>query len=494
MGRYILALDQGTTSSRSILFDAAGKVIASVQTEFPQYYPRPGWVEQDAEEIWTSQLNTARQVIEKAGIKPTDIHCMGITNQRETVVLWDRETGQPVCNAVVWQCRRTADVCATLRDNGHARTFRSKTGLLLDPYFSGTKVSWLLKTQDGLQERARRGDLCFGTVDAWLMYRFTGRHVTDVTNASRTLLYNIYEQCWDDELLDILDIPRAVLPEVVPSSCKAGVVDRKWLDADVPVAGIAGDQHAALFGQACFEKGDAKNTYGTGCFLLVNTGVTPVQSENRLLTTMAWDLGNGPCYALEGSIFIAGAVVKWLRDEMGMISEAAESETLARSVEDNGGVVFVPAFVGLGAPYWAPSVRGSMLGLSRGSRPAHIVRAALESIACQSHDLYQAMKEDMGMPGTMLKVDGGASVNDFLMQFQADILGLTVVRSTIAETTALGAAYLAGLATGIWNGLDEIQAQWKEQDRFEPQMDVYAREEIIDRWHAAVNAAMQFTE
>ena len=457
--RYILALDQGTTSSRAILFNKSGVAIAQRQIPFEQIFPKPGWVEHNPEEIWATQLTAARQAIEAAQIETDQVESIGITNQRETTIVWDRATGKPAYNAIVWQCRRSAEICEELRALGLSDLVRERTGLVLDPYFSGTKLMWLFDAVPGLRGRAERGELLFGTVDSWLIYKLTGKHLTDPTNASRTLLFNIKKGSWDEELLKLLQIPQAILPQVVPSSGSFGVARKEFLGAEVPVTGCAGDQQAALFGHACFEPGSAKNTYGTGCFALMNTGATPITSRHGLLTTVAWDLGKGYTYALEGSVFIAGAIVQWLRDQMGLLADASESEALARSVEDSGEVFIVPAFVGMGAPYWDASARGTVLGITRGTTKAHFVRAALESIAYQSRDLLEAMEQEYGKVIPCIKVDGGASANSFLMQFQADIMDRRVVLPEVSETTALGAAYLAGLASGFWGSLADVELQ-----------------------------------
>ncbi len=485
---HVLALDQGTTSSRALLFDADGTVIARAQQEFAQHFPRPGWVEHDAAEIWQTQRATAEAALREAGVGPGQIAAIGITNQRETTVLWDRATGEPVAPAIVWQDRRTADACARL-DAAHGEYLRRATGLRADPYFSGTKLAWLLEHTDGARDRAERGELAFGTVDAWLVWNLTGGrvHVTDVTNASRTLLFDIHRLEWDDTLLDALRIPRSVLPTVVPSSGHVG--ETALFGGSVPISGIAGDQHAALFGQACLEPGLAKNTYGTGCFMLMNTGATPVASEHGLLTTLAWDLGSsgdGPVYALEGSVFVAGAAVQWLRDELGIIETAAASERLAASVPDTGGVVVVPAFTGLGAPHWDPHARGAVFGLTRGTTAAHLTRATLESLAFQTRDVLAAMEADAGQPLAALRVDGGAASNDLLMQFQADLLGVPVERPANVETTAWGAALLAGLAAGVY----DLGARWQAEARFEPAMADAERAERLAVWHRAVERTL----
>ena len=493
MTDYILALDQGTTSSRAILFDHAGQVVSTVQQEFPQLYPQPGWVEHDPETIWQSQTATARQVLEKAGIGATQVAAIGITNQRETTVVWDRETGAPLYNAIVWQCRRTAPMCDQLRADGWADPIREKTGLVVDAYFSGTKLAWLLDQVPGLRDKAERGEAVFGTIDSFLAWRLSGGqlHVTDVTNASRTMLFNIHTLDWDDEILDKLRIPRAMLPQVRPSSQVYGQTESSFLGAKIPIAGAAGDQQAALFGQTCFAPGQAKNTYGTGCFLLLNTGGQAVASERGLLTTIAWQLGSDGevIYALEGSVFIAGAVIQWLRDGLGIIAHAAETEALARDVEDTGGVYFVPAFVGLGAPYWDAYARGTIVGLTRGTDRRHLARAALEAICYQSRDLLDAMTADSGIRLQALRADGGAAANNLLMQLQSDLLDVPVQRPAVTETTALGAAYLAGLAVGYWSGLDEIAAQWRVGAMFEPTMTPAQRDLLYAGWQRAVERA-----
>ncbi len=494
--RYILALDQGTTSSRAIVFDQAGNVKAQAQKEFRQIFPKPGLVEHDAQELWSTQLGVAQEAITQAGLRAHDIAAIGITNQRETVVIWDRATGKPVHNAVVWQDRRTAGLCDQLRAAGKEELIQQKTGLIIDAYFSGTKVKWLLDHVEGARDRAERGELAFGTVDSWLVYNLTGGecHVTDATNASRTMLYNIHTGEWDDELLSLLDVPRAMLPQVRPSSEVYGETAEGLLGSRIKIAGIAGDQQAATFGQACLERGMAKNTYGTGCFMLMNTAGEAVPSRNKLLTTVAWQLGSERTYALEGSVFVAGAVVQWLRDGLGIIRSSGEVEALATSVSDSGGVYLVPAFVGLGAPYWDSYARGSILGMTRGTTKAHIARAALEAVAFQSAELVEAMQKDSGVPLRELRVDGGASNNDLMMQFQADVLGVPVVRPRVTETTALGAAYLAGLAVGYWQNLDEIAAQWQEGRRFEPQMSQVERQLRLSKWKKAVERARHWED
>ncbi len=494
---YILALDQGTTSSRAIVFDHDGRIIAAAQQEFPQLYPQPGWVEHDPEAIWDAQLATARQALAEARITARDVAAIGITNQRETTVIWERATGKPVYHAIVWQDRRTAALCDQLKAEGFDQTIRAKTGLVTDAYFSGTKVAWLLDNVPGVRERAQRGELAFGTIDSFLIWRLTGGrlHITDVSNASRTMLYDIHKNWWSTTMLKRLNIPQAILPQVVPSSMVYGETDPQWLGAPIRLAGMAGDQQAATFGQACYTPGMAKNTYGTGCFMLMNTGHEAVESKNNLLTTIGWKLGEQPTqYALEGSVFIAGAVIQWLRDELKLITTSAESETLARSVENTGGVYVVPAFVGLGAPYWDQYARGTIVGLTRGSGRAHIVRAALESIAYQTRDVLEAMHADSGLTLSALRVDGGAVRNDFLMQFQADILGVPVQRPAVTETTALGAAYLAGLATGFWSSQDEIARQWAIEKTFEPRMPTDQRDTLYAGWKRAVERAKAWAE
>ncbi|ADU51747.1 glycerol kinase [Thermaerobacter marianensis DSM 12885] len=496
MARYVLALDQGTTSSRAILFDRQGSVVAVRNQEFRQIYPRPGWVEHDPLDIWDSQIAVAKAVLKEAGASYADVAAIGVTNQRETTIVWDRATGEPVHNAIVWQDRRTADLCTELKRRGREALFREKTGLVVDPYFSGTKIAWLLDNVPGLRERAQRGEVLFGTVDTWLVWKLTGGrvHVTDYSNASRTLIFNIHTLDWDDELLQELNIPRAMLPEVRPSSQVYGETDPALLGGAIPIAGIAGDQQAALFGQACFRPGMAKNTYGTGAFVLMNTGHRPARSEHGLITTVAWGVDGKVEYALEGSIFIAGAVVQWLRDELKIIEKAADTEPLARSVEDTGGVYLVPAFAGLGAPYWDPYARGTIVGITRGTGRAHLARAALESIAYQTRDVLSAMEADSGLTLSALRVDGGAVVNNFLMQFQADLLGVPVDRPVVNETTALGAAYLAGLAVGFWKNREEIEQFWQRDRRFEPAMPEETRERLYAGWKRAVERAKGWEE
>jgi glycerol kinase len=492
MASYILALDQGTTSSRAILFDRSGREAAKVQKPFTQHYPRPGWVEHDPREIRETQIASAREAVAQARIKPTDIAGIGIANQRETSVFWDRRTGEPLGPAIVWQDRRTTDMCRRLAAEGHERTITEKTGLLLDPYFSATKISWFLENVPGMREKAEAGGVCFGTVDSWLIHCLTGRHLTDPSNASRTMLFNIHTGAWDREILSLLGIPEAMLPRVVPSTSALGNTARDILGAEIPVCGCLGDQQAALLGQACLSPGMVKVTYGTGCFSLVCTGKQAVASRNRLLTTVAWDLGGGLEYALEGSVFVGGAVVQWLRDELAIVASAAESEERARSVPDTAGVYFVPAFVGLGAPYWDPEARGALFGMTRGTKREHIIRAALESIAFQTHDLIDAMEKDAGKKILSVRADGGASRNAFLMQFQADILAVPMVRPLSPETTALGAAFAAGLSMGFWRDRDELSRIWQEEARFEPSMPEHERSARLGSWEKAVKAARSF--
>lgn len=491
MDKYIMALDLGTTSCRCIIFDKNGRICSAAQKEFTQYFPQPGWVEHDAEEIWATQTGLMYEAMSKIDITINEIAGIGITNQRETTVLWDKETGRPVHKAIVWQCRRTAGYCDELKNLGMAEFFRSKTGLVLDAYFSATKLRWLLDNAAGARERAEKGELLFGTVDSWIIWKLTGGkvHVTDYSNASRTMLFNIHTLKWDEEILRILKIPQQILPEVKPSSHVYGYTDSKLFGREVPIAGAGGDQQCALFGQTCFERGEVKNTYGTGGFMLMNTGTSPVNSHNGLVTTIAWGVDDKVEYALEGSIFVAGAAVQWLRDELGLIRDAAESEVLAKSVPDANGCYVVPAFVGLGAPYWDQYARGAIVGLTRGVNRNHIVRATLESIAYQVNDVLMAMQEDSGMPITSLRVDGGACDNDFLMQFQADILNTSVVRPYCIETTAMGAAYLAGLAVGYWRSKEEILANHVIAAEFKPQMGQAKRESLLQGWHNAVKAA-----
>jgi glycerol kinase len=488
---YVLAIDQGTTSSRAILFDRQGRPVASAGHPIRQIYPQSGWVEHDPQEIWQSQLASAREVLAAAGVRASQVAAIGITNQRETTILWDRQTGEPLANAIVWQCRRTAPLCQQLKQRGLEPSFRQKTGLVIDPYFSGTKVAWMLDNIPGARGRAERGDLLFGTVDCWLLYKLTGGrvHATDYSNASRTLMFNISRLAWDEDILAELAVPPSLLPAVLPSSTLFGESEPSLLGAALPIAGIAGDQQAALFGQACFQVGMAKNTYGTGCFVLMNVGHDSVPLGSSLVTTIAWGLGQGVEYALEGSIFIAGAAVQWLRDGLGLIATAAESEALAASVASSEGVYLVPAFVGLGAPHWDPRARGVILGISRGTTRAHLARATLEAIAFQTRDVIETMESECGLTLPELRVDGGAAANDLLMQIQADILGREVVRPAVTETTALGAAYLAGLAVGFWKGQDELTGKWQIDKRFQPQMDASQREELYQGWKRAVERA-----
>ena len=485
---YLLALDQGTSSSRSIVFTDSGEIVASVQQEFKQIFPQPGWVEHDPLDLWQSQLATTQAVLAKAGIRADQVAAMGITNQRETTVVWNRKTGQPVFNAIVWQDRRTEAICQQLRARGLAKAIQSKTGLVLDPYFSATKLKWILDQVSGARELARRGELAFGTVDTWLAWNLSAArlHVTDVSNAARTMLFNIHEGCWDQELLDWLDIPREMLPEVHPSSHYYGETEAHWLGSPVAIGGLAGDQQSALFGQACFKPGMAKNTYGTGCFMLLNTGSECAESSNGLISTSACQIGQDKQYALEGSVFIGGAVVQWLRDGLKAIKDSTDVELLAASVSDSDGVVFVPSFTGLGAPYWVPSAKGAILGLSRGTTVAHIARAALESIAFQSAALLQAMTRDAQAAITELRVDGGACANSLLLQFQADLLGIAVIRPKVTETTALGAAYLAGLATGVYRNTLELESQWQVDRVFEPSISRDEAQSLLHKWDQAI--------
>ena len=486
--RHVLALDQGTTSSRAIIFDALSQIVASAQQEFRQIFPKPGWVEHDPIEIWESQLETAREALEKAGLSAGDIAGIGITNQRETTLIWNRTTGKPVMNAIVWQDRRTADFFDVLRAGPDAAHIQQTTGLVIDAYFSGSKIRWMLENVPGVREQADAGELAFGTVDSWLVWNLTGgrSHLTDVSNASRTLLLNLETLAWDDDMLHLLGVPAALLPEVRSNSEVLAETDASLFGAPIPIAGMAGDQHAALFGQACHSPGMAKNTYGTGCFMLMNTGSEPIRSKNRLLSTVAWQMDGQTEYALEGSVFVGGAIVQWLRDQLGIIEKSSDIEALAQTVDDNGGVYFVPAFAGLGAPYWDQHARGTISGLTRGSSKGHLARAALEAIAFQSWDLLQAMTADSGIDLAELRVDGGASLNPLLMQFQADLLGVPVVRPMVAETTALGAAYLAGLATGVWNDRSEIADNWKVDARFEPATSSDEMATLLAGWKQAI--------
>ncbi|AWN16793.1 glycerol kinase GlpK [Salinisphaera sp. LB1] len=493
--KYILAIDQGTTSSRSMLFDRNGRIAGIAQREFEQIFPRPGWVEHNPRDIMTSVLTTLTELINNTQVDVSEIAGIGITNQRETTVVWDRKTGQPVYNAIVWQSRHSAEICDELREAGHAEMIRDKTGLVIDAYFSGTKLKWIFDNVDGVKEKAESGDLLFGTIDSWLVWNLTGGevHVTDVTNASRTMMFNIRERQWDPELLELFGVPEAMLPAVKSSSETYGHVQPKYFFGnEIPIAGMAGDQQAALFGQACFEPGMAKNTYGTGCFTLMNTGTEATASENGLLTTIGWEIDGTIEYALEGSVFVAGSVIQWLRDGLRMLGKSSDSEAYAERAGDNDGVYMVPAFTGLGAPYWDSNVRGAVFGLSRGTTKEHFIRAAVESIAYQSADVLQAMQADAGLNLAELRTDGGAIANDFLAQFQADILGVDVLRSEVSETTALGAAYLAGLAVGFWESREQIAEQWAIETRFTPAMPSAKREQLVAGWERAVRATMGF--
>ena len=494
--KYIMSLDQGTTSSRCILFDKAGNICASVQKEFKQIYPHPGWVEHDANEIWDTTLEVSRAAMAKLGVEAADIAAIGITNQRETTVIWDKETGEPIANAIVWQCRRTSDIIDGLVKRGYADTIRQKTGLEPDAYISGSKIKWLLDNVPGARNRANAGKLLFGTIDTWLIWKLTGGtvHVTDHTNASRTMLYNIRELCWDEELLALLDVPACILPEVKPSSYVYGITEFELYGGEIPIAGAAGDQQCALFGQCCFEPGQMKNTYGTGCFLLMNTGREIVESKNGLVTTIGVGYEDHVEYALEGSIFVAGAAVQWLRDELGVVSNAAESQEYAEKVPDTAGGYVVPAFTGLGAPYWNQQARGAIVGITRGFSRAHLVRATLESLAYQTYDIARAMERDSGIRIGELKVDGGACANDFLMQFQSDITGCDVYRPRCIETTALGAAYLAGLAVGYWDSLEDVKNNWAIDKVFTSKMEEERRVKLLDGWHRAVKCALAWAE
>ncbi|WP_404322300.1 glycerol kinase GlpK [Cytobacillus firmus] len=495
MEKYILSLDQGTTSSRAILFNKKGEIVHTAQKEFTQHFPKPGWVEHNANEIWGSILSVIAGVFSESGIKPEQIAGIGITNQRETTVVWDKETGAPIYNAIVWQSRQTSQICDDLKEKGYNGLFREKTGLLIDAYFSGTKVKWILDHVEGAREKAEQGKLLFGTIDTWLIWKLSGgkAHVTDYSNASRTLMFNIYELKWDEELLNILGVPKAMLPEVKPSSeMYAKTIDYHFFGKEVPIAGAAGDQQAALFGQACFEKGMAKNTYGTGCFMLMNTGEKAVQSEHGLLTTIAWGLEGKIEYALEGSIFVAGSAIQWLRDGMRMLKDAKDSESYAKKVDSTDGVYVVPAFVGLGTPYWDSDVRGAVFGVTRGTSKEHFIRATLEALAYQTKDVLSAMEADSGIELKTLRADGGAVKNNFLMEFQSDILDVPVERPVINETTALGAAYLAGLAVGFWKSQEEIAEQWAIDQSYHPSMDDQVRENLYQGWKKAVKAAIAF--
>lgn len=494
--KYVMAFDQGTTSSRCVLFNHKGEQVSVAQKEFAQIYPKPGWVEHDAMDIWSSQIGVAKEAMLKVQATARDIAAIGITNQRETTVVWDKDTGLPIYNAIVWQCRRTADFCDKLKRDGHADFIREKTGLKPDAYFSATKIRWILDHVEGAKEKAEKGKLLFGTIDTWLIWNLTKKkvHVTDYSNASRTMLFNINHLDWDEDLLQLLDIPKSMLPKPIPSSYVCGHTDPSLFGGSIPIGGSAGDQQAALFGQTCFSEGEAKNTYGTGCFLLMNTGDVPVSSEHGLITTIAWGIEDKVTYALEGSIFIAGAAIQWLRDEMGLIKNAAQSERCARKVPDTNGVYVVPAFVGLGAPYWDSYARGTIVGLTRGAGKDHIIRATLESIAYQTYDVLSAMEQDSGVTLNSLKVDGGACANDFLMQFQSDIIQAEVQRPVFIETTALGAAYLAGLAVCYWKGLDDIKNNWQISGSFTPQMTKEESHRLLEGWHRAVKCSMGWEE
>ncbi|MBQ3663618.1 MAG: glycerol kinase GlpK [Clostridia bacterium] len=488
MKQYVMALDSGTTSNRCILFDRSGNIVSVSQREFTQHYPRPGWVEHDAQEIWGTQIMVAKEALKKVNATADQIAAIGITNQRETAIVWDRKTGEPVYNAIVWQCRRTAEYCDFLKQQGYDSMIREKTGLLIDAYFSGTKLRWILENVPGVRERAERGELLFGTVDTWLIWNLSGGklHVTDYSNASRTMMFNIHTLEWDQQILDLLGIPACMLPEVMPSSCVYGPSDPTLFGTEIPIAGAAGDQQAALFGQACFHPGEAKNTYGTGGFLLMNTGTEAKRSSNGLITTIAWGYGGTVEYALEGSVFVAGAAIQWLRDEVKLIESAPDSEYFANKVRDTNGCYLVPAFVGLGAPYWDPYARGCLVGLTRGVNQAHIIRATLESLAYQSYDVLKAMEQDSGITLSSLNVDGGACANNFLMQFQSDIIDVPVFRPQCVETTAAGAAYLAGLAVGYWKDREDVSRNRSIDRTFHPSMDSDTRNELLRGWHAAV--------
>ncbi|MDD6090790.1 MAG: glycerol kinase GlpK [Clostridiales bacterium] len=494
--KYVMSLDQGTTSSRCILFDRAGNIRASVQKEFRQIFPQPGWVEHDPMEIWDTTLEVSRAAMAQLGIEASDIAAIGITNQRETTVVWDKETGKPIANAIVWQCRRTSDIIDRIVADGWSDTIRHKTGLIPDAYFSGSKIKWLLDNVPGARAKAKAGQLLFGTIDCWLIWKLTGGrvHVTDYTNASRTMLFNIRELHWDSELLELLDIPESMLPEVKPSSCVYGMSDFELYGGEIPISGAVGDQQGALFGQCCFKPGEMKNTYGTGCFLLMNTGEEIVESRNGLVTSIAVGFDGHVEYALEGSIFVAGAAIQWLRDELNVISSADESQQYAEKVPDTAGGYVVPAFTGLGAPYWSQHARGAIIGITRGFSRAHLIRATLESLAYQTYDIVRAMEKDSGIPITSLKVDGGACANNFLMQFQSDIIGAQVCRPRCIETTALGAAYLAGLAVGYWDSLEDVRNNWAVDRVFDAKMDGDSREKLIHGWHKAVKCAMLWAE
>lgn len=488
MSKYLMALDQGTTSSRCILFDRHGNICSKVQREFRQIFPQDGWVEHDATEIWASQMGVAVEAMMSLGVRAEDIAAIGITNQRETVVVWEKATGKPICNAIVWQCRRTASFCDDLKTSGVEQMIQERTGLLIDPYFSASKLRWILDNVEGARARAERGELLFGTIDSWLIYRLSGGkiHATDPSNASRTMLFNIRTLDWDEELLRLFEIPRCMMPSVLPSSGLFGYTDPALFGGSIPIAGVAGDQQAALFGQCCFDAGDVKNTYGTGGFMLMNTGEKPILAKEGLLTSVGWQIGGQTRYVLEGSVFVCGAVIQWLRDGLGLIRSASESEKMAQKVSDNGGVYLVPAFVGLGAPYWDAYARGAIQGLTRGVTKHHIVRAALESMAYQTADVLRAMQDEIGVTPRSLRVDGGAAANDFLMQFQSDILGMPLVRPHCVETTAWGAAALAGLAVGLYSSPEDIRAEWQVDRKFEPTVSEQEKNALLDGWHKAV--------
>ena len=494
--KYVLAIDQGTTSSRAILFNSSGDVITLAQQPFQQYFPKPGWIEHDPNEIWYTQSSVIKEVMAKADVQDKHIACIGIANQRETTVVWDRETGFPVYNAIVWQDRRTADLCEELKKNGYVDMIRKKTGLVIDAYFSATKIRWILDHVKGVRERADRGELCFGTIDSWLVWKLTrgGKHITDITNASRTMLFNIHTQEWDKELLDLFGVPESMLPEVVGNSEIYCETSSPLFKSGIPVSGMAGDQQAALFGQLCTDEGMIKTTYGTGCFMVQNTGDKPVVSQNNLLTTVAWRIGGKIVYALEGSVFVGGAAIQWLRDGLGLINNAAVTEQMAKSVADNGGVYFVPALTGLGAPYWDQYARGTIIGITRGTTSEHIARAALEGIAYQVNDVFAAMENDLHCKPKEIRVDGGAISNNFLMQFQADISRCPVIRPKVLETTALGAAYLAGLAVGFWKDIDTLKKQWIQEKAFEPELEESRAEQLLAGWHKAVKRSLNWSD
>jgi len=496
MEKYIMALDQGTTSSRCILYNRNGESVSMAQKEFKQFYPQPGWVEHDAMEIWSTQIGVAQEAMYKINAGYKNIEAIGITNQRETTVVWDKKTGEPIYHALVWQCRRTAEYCDSLKEKGLSESFKEKTGLPIDAYFSATKIKWILDHVEGARSRAEAGELFFGTIETWLIWKLTmGRiHITDYSNASRTMLFHIKDLTWDDEILTELGIPRCMLPEVKPSSCVYGMTDATIFGGEIPISGAAGDQQAALFGQTCFTEGEAKNTYGTGCFLLMNTGSKPVTSQNGLITAIAWGLGGKVEYALEGSVFVAGAAIQWLRDELKLIDESSDSEWMAKKVKDTNGVYLVPAFVGLGAPYWDPYARGTIVGLTRGANKYHLIRATLESLAYQAYDVLRAMEEDSGIRLTSLKVDGGACANDFLMQFQSDLINVPVKRPETIETTSLGAAYLAGLATGYWKNQNEVIENWRISHVFQPDMEEEHRIKLLNGWSKAVSRSRDWAK